>query len=163
MFALLVPIFVIISALLVIVVLMQSGKGGGLSGAFGGGGNQTVFGGRGAVDFLGKATWVLGSAYMVLALVLAIVSASNTGPRSLIEKSSTPAPTPPPSAPVSGETPAGSGVLPGEVDLSDPAGGDAGVGDSPAVTPPAGTSTDTPSGDAPAGTTTEEPTGTGGN
>ena len=56
------------------VVLMQSGKGKGLAGAFGGGGgNQTVFGGRGAVDFLGKATWFLGGAFMVTSLTLAIL------------------------------------------------------------------------------------------
>ncbi|MCA9755006.1 MAG: preprotein translocase subunit SecG [Candidatus Eisenbacteria bacterium] len=88
MYGFLVALFVIICFFLVVVVLMQSGRGGGLSGAFGGGGgNQTLFGGRGAVDFLGKATWILGGAFMALALILALLSSSdNPDRKSLIEK-----------------------------------------------------------------------------
>lgn len=101
MYGLLLVLFVIICFLLVVVVLMQSGRGGGLSGAFGGGGNQTVFGGRGAVDFLGKATWILGGAFMALALVLAILSAGGSGgsKKSLIEKRQGSFPTAPLSSP----------------------------------------------------------------
>ncbi len=91
-----------VSILLILAVLMQSGKGGGLSGAFGGGGggNQTAFGGRGAVDFLGKATWILGSAFMVLSLLLAVMASGDGGPSSLIQKNSAlPSAIPPASAP----------------------------------------------------------------
>ena len=64
---------ILVSALLMAVVLMQSGRGGGLAGAFGGGGgNQTLFGARGATTFLTKATWVLGGGFMVTSLILAL-------------------------------------------------------------------------------------------
>jgi len=74
-FAVLVVIHLLISAALVIVILLQSGRGGGLAGAFGGGGgSQTIFGGRGAATFLSKSTAVLGAAFMVSAMTLAMVS-----------------------------------------------------------------------------------------
>jgi len=72
MFVAILIVHILVCFALMAVVLMQSGKGGGLAGAFGGGGgNQTIFGGRGAVDFLGKATWVLGAAFMLTSLTLA--------------------------------------------------------------------------------------------
>jgi preprotein translocase subunit SecG len=58
---------------LVIVVLLQSGKGGGLAGAFGGaGGVGAVFGGQAAATFLTKATRYLAIAFMVTSLSLAV-------------------------------------------------------------------------------------------
>lgn len=64
-----------IAAALVLVILLQSGRGGGLAGAFGGGGgSQTIFGGRGAATFLSKSTAILGAAFMVSAMTLAMVS-----------------------------------------------------------------------------------------
>jgi preprotein translocase subunit SecG len=64
---------ILVSGLLMTVVLLQSGRGGGLAGAFGGGGgNQTLFGGRGATTFLTKATWFLGGGFMVTSLILAL-------------------------------------------------------------------------------------------
>ena len=91
-------VHILVAFVLMAVVLMQSGKGGGLSNAFGGGGgNQTLFGGRGAVDFLGKATWVLGGLFMVTSLTLAVLSGDRraSGPAgSLIDKESIPVPAP---------------------------------------------------------------------
>jgi len=66
---------------LVGVVLMQSGKGGGLAGGAFGGSAQTVFGGRGATDFLTKATMVLGGLFFATSLVLALMSANLTSGR----------------------------------------------------------------------------------
>jgi preprotein translocase subunit SecG len=58
---------------LVVVVLLQSGKGGGLAGAFGGaGGVGAVFGGQAAATFLTKATRYLAIAFMVTSLTLAV-------------------------------------------------------------------------------------------
>jgi preprotein translocase subunit SecG len=73
---------------LVISVLLQSGKGGGLAGAFGGaGGGQTIFGGRGAATFLSKATTVLGALFLVSALLLAMVPRGGHAPaKSLIQE-----------------------------------------------------------------------------
>jgi preprotein translocase subunit SecG len=124
MFVLMLIIHILVCFALMAVVLMQSGKGRGLAGAFGGGGgNQTVFGGRGAVDFLGKATWILGGAFMVTSLVLAILSGSNSQrtsvQESLIKKSAATAPAVPGgSAPASAPASAPQGSEPGSAPAS---------------------------------------------
>ena len=75
MFAFFVVIHVLICIALVLTVLLQSGKGGGLAGAFGAGGTaQTLFGGRGAATFLSKATSWLAVAFMVMSILLAVLS-----------------------------------------------------------------------------------------
>jgi preprotein translocase subunit SecG len=87
-FAILVVIHLLISLALVMVILLQAGKGGGLAGAFGGGGgSQTIFGGRGAASFLSKATAILGAAFMISSMSLALVStrAPAKAQRSVIE------------------------------------------------------------------------------
>jgi preprotein translocase subunit SecG len=61
---------------LVGVILIQSGKGGGLSGGAFGGATQTVFGGRGAIDFITRATIGLGVAFFVTSMTLALMTAS---------------------------------------------------------------------------------------
>ena len=66
-------IHILISLTLIVVVLLQSGKGGGLAGAFGGGGGVgAVFGGQAAATFLTKATRYLATAFMVTALSMAL-------------------------------------------------------------------------------------------
>ncbi len=68
-------IHILICVSLMLVVLLQSGKGGGLAGAFGGaGGVGAVFGGQTAADFLTKATRYLAIAFMLTSLTLALVS-----------------------------------------------------------------------------------------
>jgi preprotein translocase subunit SecG len=70
----LLSIHVLISLGLIVVVLLQSGKGGGLAGAFGGGGGMgAVFGGQAAATFLTKATRYLATAFMVTALAMALL------------------------------------------------------------------------------------------
>lgn len=168
MFTLIVILHLIVCFLLVVAVLMQSGKGGGLTGAFGMGGNATVFGGRGAVDFLGKATWVLGGTFMVTSLLLAILAGANTGSGgSLIRQQSGGAPgngSAPASAPVvpggeipSGDTPGGSPAgesgVPGgtfQPSATEPPATGAPATGTPATSTPA-TSTPAPGGTAPAG------------
>ncbi|KUO60268.1 preprotein translocase subunit SecG [bacterium BRH_c32] len=73
MYTLLISISILISFVLIVVILLQSSKGGGLAGTFGGsGGGQfgSVFGTRRTADFLSRATWWLGGALLVLALVI---------------------------------------------------------------------------------------------
>ncbi len=71
MYSLLVTISIINSILLIIIVLLQSSKGGGLAGITGGsGGFGTVFGARRTADFLSRATWWLGSALFILAVLI---------------------------------------------------------------------------------------------
>ena len=74
MFAFFVVIHLLICFALVVAVLLQSGRGGGLAGAFGGGAAQTFFGGRGAATFLSKTTAWLAVGFMVMSILLAILS-----------------------------------------------------------------------------------------
>jgi preprotein translocase subunit SecG len=65
---------ILLSFALVIVVLMQSGKGGGISGAFGGSfASSSLLGTRATNMFLTRATTVLAIAFMVSCLVLVFV------------------------------------------------------------------------------------------
>jgi preprotein translocase subunit SecG len=72
MYTLLITLSVIVAILLVVIILLQASKGDGLSGTIGGGagGFGTVFGARRTADFLSKATWWLGGALIVLAIVI---------------------------------------------------------------------------------------------
>lgn len=81
---------VIVSITLIVVVLLQTGKGVGLSGVFGAGGaaSESFFGGRGAGDFLTKATTAAAIIFMVTCLVLAKMSAIDKG-ESIMEKTTT--------------------------------------------------------------------------
>ncbi len=75
-------LYVLVCFLLVVAVLLQEGKGGGLSSAFGAGGaGQTLFGAGGAGNFLTKATSILGGAFMLFSLLLALLSGSSTTTR----------------------------------------------------------------------------------
>ncbi|MBM3307454.1 MAG: preprotein translocase subunit SecG [Candidatus Eisenbacteria bacterium] len=75
MFGVVIGIHVLICALLMVVVLLQSGKGGGLAGAFGGaGGIGAVFGGQSAATFLTKATRYLAIGFMLTSLLLALMA-----------------------------------------------------------------------------------------
>jgi len=65
-------LFIPVCILLILMVLLQSGKGGGLSSAFGGMGAQPFLGARGTADFLSKFTIYLAIAFMSLALILSV-------------------------------------------------------------------------------------------
>lgn len=72
MFGAMLGIHILVCLALVIIVLLQSGKGGGLAGAFGGaGGVGAVFGGQAAATFLTKATRYLAIAFMITSLGMA--------------------------------------------------------------------------------------------
>jgi len=62
-------LLVLTSLCLIAVVLIQSGRGAGLSGAFGMGEGQAVFGNR-AGDVLTKATEIFAIAFMVLCIAV---------------------------------------------------------------------------------------------
>ncbi len=81
---------ILVSVTLVVVVLLQTGKGVGLSGVFGAGGaaSESFFGGRGAGDFLTKATTAAAIMFMVTCLLLAKISAIDPG-ESVMEKTTT--------------------------------------------------------------------------
>jgi len=69
---------VIVCVFLVAVVLLQRGKGAQVGAVFGGGGGATMFGGRGAGNFLTKLTTASAVLFMVLAFSLARFAADNS-------------------------------------------------------------------------------------
>ncbi len=89
MYTFLVTLFIILSFSMIVIILLQAGKGQGLAGAIGGGmAGQSIFGGRGAADFLTKATTYLAAAYMILALGIGLIykSEAEETQKSLIQK-----------------------------------------------------------------------------
>ena len=69
---------VIVCLFLMLTVLLQSGKGGGMGGAFGGGNAATVFGGSGASTFLRRLTAVAGTVFMLTSMLLAFLASHNS-------------------------------------------------------------------------------------
>ena len=86
MIAVLTTIHVLNCVALIFVVLLQAGRGAGLASVFGagGGGGGAVFGGRGAEDFLGKATAVLAILFMVTSVSLSILSGRRSTAKSIL-------------------------------------------------------------------------------
>jgi len=86
MYGFLLTILVLDGIFMTVVVLLQAGKGGGLA-SVGGGAAMTegIMGGRQATTVLTRATWVSGSVFMALALVLSIMSSRAAGPTSVIQ------------------------------------------------------------------------------
>ena len=93
--AVLSTVYIVICLLLLMVVLLQQGKGGDIASAVGGGGSsQTAFGARAGATVLTRATTVLGTLFLLGALVLSIVG--QRGPGSVVGGVSAPAPAPAP-------------------------------------------------------------------
>lgn len=63
---------------LIIVVLIQRGKGANMGAMLGGGGSQTVFGARGAGNFLTKLTTGAAAVFMVTSLSLAYLATQDS-------------------------------------------------------------------------------------
>ena len=109
MYGVLLVLHLLICLALIGVVLVQSGKGGGLAGGAFGGSAQTVLGGRGATDFFTRATMVLGAAFFITSLTLALMSTGLRTSRSLLQNearrsaASAPAQGQPGAAPATGQ------------------------------------------------------------
>jgi len=82
MYTFLIVVITALALLLCVIILMQSGKGGGLAAEFGGASSSTdsFIGGRQAANVLTRATWILGGAFMGLALLLGIMTARRSAP-----------------------------------------------------------------------------------
>lgn len=92
MYGFLLTLLVLDGVFLGVVILLQAGKGGGLAAMGGGAAATDVLGGRQATSLLTRATWIAGSAFMGLSLILAIMSTRATGPTSVLEALDAPAP-----------------------------------------------------------------------
>lgn len=87
MYGFLLAVLVLDGIFMSVVILLQSGKGGGLAAVGGSGGTMTdgVLGGRQAATVLTRSTWISGSVFMILALVLSIMSSRSSAPTSVIQ------------------------------------------------------------------------------
>jgi len=64
---------VLIAIALVAFILIQKGQGATAGAAFGSGASGTVFGSRGAGNFLSRTTWVLAALFCTISLVMAVI------------------------------------------------------------------------------------------
>ncbi len=72
---------VLVCVFLIGVVLLQRGKGAEIGAVFGGGGSSTVFGSRGAGNFLSKLTTAAAIIFMITSLSLAYLWTMASGER----------------------------------------------------------------------------------
>lgn len=79
-------IHVLLSLAIIGLVLLQRGKGAEAGAALGGGASATMFGARGAANFLSRTTAILAAAFIISSLVLANMATNRTAPDSVIEK-----------------------------------------------------------------------------
>lgn len=97
-------LFVLLAIFLVLFILIQQGKGDMGLGSLGRGG-QMLFGGSGGQDFFEKATWIMGTIFMLGALGITILQTRQaetsrlTGYRAPITQKSEPAKPAPPVTP----------------------------------------------------------------
>ena len=94
---------------LIVIVLLQRGKGAEMGAVFGGGAGSTVFGSRGAGNFLTRMTTAAAIVFMVTSLTLAYVAQDRTGDTLFEEES----PAAAPADSTFGEAPAAAGEAKG--------------------------------------------------
>jgi preprotein translocase subunit SecG len=70
---------------LVGLILIQHGKGADMGAAFGAGASSTVFGSRGASNFLSRTTGILAALFFATSLVLAYFAMQSSEPATLME------------------------------------------------------------------------------
>lgn len=125
MYGLLLTVLILDGIFLTVIILLQSGKGGGLAAMGGSGTTMTdgILAGRQATTVLTRSTWIAGTAFMVLSLVLSIMSSRAATPESIIRPDVQQPAAPQPVLPGTGggdQTGGADAILPGS------AGGDAG-------------------------------------
>jgi preprotein translocase subunit SecG len=75
-------IHVLAAIVMIVVVLLQQGKGADIGAAFGAGSSQTLFGSRGAGNFLTKMT----TAFVMIFMLTSVTLSYLTTPRSVLEE-----------------------------------------------------------------------------
>ncbi len=72
---------VLIAISMIAFILIQKGAGATAGAAFGSGASGTVFGARGAGNFLSRTTWVMATLFCLISLTMAVMaSRANTAP-----------------------------------------------------------------------------------
>jgi len=74
---------VLLSISLIVLILMQHGKGADAGAAFGSGASATVFGSKGAGNFMTRATTIIATLFFLVCLALAYVSSNRATPDSV--------------------------------------------------------------------------------
>ena len=72
-------VYVLVAAAMIGFILVQRGAGAQAGSGFGAGASATVFGARGASNFLTKSTAVLASLFFVLSLVMGVMISRGSG------------------------------------------------------------------------------------
>ena len=85
MYTVLVIVQVIVAIGLIALVLLQQGKGADAGAAFGSGSSGTVFGARGAANFLSRTTAWLAAVFFGTSLALAYVVHGQSAPKSVVD------------------------------------------------------------------------------
>jgi preprotein translocase subunit SecG len=138
---------VMVCVVLVVVVLLQHGKGADIGAVFGGGASNTVFGSRGAGNFLTRLTTGAALIFMVTSLVLSYIA--NTGISGSLFDETAPPPGAAAPAPAGSEAPAEPAAPGGFEEVPAP---DAGAAEPEARAPEAeAKAPEAPSGSAPPG------------
>jgi len=99
MYIFLIVLITLIAIVMTVVVLLQAGRGGGLAGIGGGGQATQILGARQAPDFLEKATWTLGTAFILLCVLANFFATPTEQQRSVIQGSEVPLQNPLPPGP----------------------------------------------------------------
>ena len=73
-------LYVLIAVAMIVLILLQRGAGAAAGSGFGGGASATVFGARGASNFLSKSTAILAALFFVLSLGMAMYATKLTRP-----------------------------------------------------------------------------------
>jgi len=79
---------VMVCFILIVVVLLQRGKGAEIGAVFGGGASSTVFGSRGAGNFLTKLTSIAAVIFMITSLWLSYLGSRQFSPKSIMDEPS---------------------------------------------------------------------------
>ena len=73
-------LYVLVSVAMIVMILMQRGAGAAAGSGFGGGASATVFGARGAANFLSRSTAVLAVLFFIISLAMAMYVARGGRP-----------------------------------------------------------------------------------
>lgn len=128
MHTVLVVVQVLVAVALIGLILIQHGKGADAGAAFGSGASGTVFGARGAANFLSRSTAWLAAAFFASSLALAyFVSERGSSSRSVVDSLD-----PPVAVPATGESPRAEDTSDAPTAVQ-PAAPEAGAGDAPRI------------------------------
>ena len=78
--SLLLIVQVLLSISLIVLILLQHGKGADAGAAFGSGASASVFGSRGAGNFMSRATGIIATLFFIVCLSLAYLASNRASP-----------------------------------------------------------------------------------